>query len=207
MFRATVFLYLVVSMIAPAGVSAQTSDDSQVAVSVFNDAHVDRPTLESGLDRAAAVFRRSGIQLIWAECSQGLGKISRDCTVPSDGAHLALRILTRSLNLKSEVYGVAFLGEDGRGTQADVFFGEVANHAPTGANVSNMLGHVIAHELGHLLLGSNSHATSGIMRSRWQAAELQSLAHGALFFTPDQVKLMQARLQKGEKYVEARLGR
>ena len=115
--------------------------------------------------------------------------------------------MARSLNLKSEVYGVAFLGEDGRGTQADVFFGEVANHAPTGANVSNMLGHVIAHELGHLLLGSNSHATSGIMRSRWQAAELQSLAHGALFFTPDQVKLMQARLQKGEKYAEARLGR
>ena len=207
MFRTTVFLYLVVSIIAPAGVSAQSSGDLHVAVSVFNDAHVDRPALESGLDRAAAVFRRSGIRLIWVECSQGLGKVSRDCAVPSDGAHLALRIVARSLNLKSEVYGVAFLGEDGRGTQADVFFGEVANQESIGANVSTMLGHVIAHELGHLLLGSNSHAASGIMRSRWQAAELQSLAHGALFFTPDQVKLMQARLQKGEKYAEARLGR
>jgi hypothetical protein len=74
MFRITVFLYFVVSIIVPAGVSAQSSDDLHVAVSVFNDAHVDRAALESGLDRAAAVFRRSGIRLIWVECSQGLGQ-------------------------------------------------------------------------------------------------------------------------------------
>lgn len=141
------------------------------------------------------------------KCSQELDKLSRDCIAPSDGAHLALRIVARFLNLKSEIYGVAFLGNDGRGTQADVFFGEVANQESIGANVSTMLGHVIAHELGHLLLGSNSHAASGIMRSRWQTAELERMTHGTLFFAPDQVKLMQARLQTGEKHPEARLGR
>ena len=78
-------------------------------------------------------------------------KSGRRIAVSSDGAHLALRIVARSLNLKSEVYGVAFLGEDGRGSQADVFFGEVANQESIGANVSTMLGHVIAHELGKFI--------------------------------------------------------
>jgi hypothetical protein len=32
-----------------------------------------------------------------------------------------------------------------------------------------MLGSVMAHEIGHLLLGSHAHAISGIMRGHWSA--------------------------------------
>jgi hypothetical protein len=48
---------------------------------------------------------------------------------------------------------------------------------------SVILGHVIAHEVGHLLLGTNSHSQDGIMSAEWSGSELRRLAKGALLFT------------------------
>jgi hypothetical protein len=53
-----------------------------------------------------------------------------------------------------------------------------------------VLGHVMAHELGHLLLGSNAHAEIGIMRPRWFGQQLRAVERGALFFSPEQALLM-----------------
>jgi hypothetical protein len=36
-----------------------------------------------------------------------------------------------------------------------------------------LLGRAIAHEIGHLLLGTASHACAGLMRARWLTGELQ----------------------------------
>jgi len=48
-----------------------------------------------------------------------------------------------------------------------------------------LLGHVMAHELGHLLLGSNSHSERDLMREMWWPDELRRAAIGKLFFTPE----------------------
>jgi len=45
----------------------------------------------------------------------------------------------------------------------------------------SLWGHVAAHETGHLLLGTNSHAPRGIMRAIWQGEELVSAAKGYFF--------------------------
>jgi hypothetical protein len=39
--------------------------------------------------------------------------------------------------------------------------------------LSQILGSVIARELGHLLLGANSHSRSGLMRAVWSREELR----------------------------------
>ena len=39
------------------------------------------------------------------------------------------------------------------------------------ASVERALGHVIAHELGHLLIGVNSHSNEGLMRPGWNPGE------------------------------------
>ena len=51
-----------------------------------------------------------------------------------------------------------------------------------------ILGCVIAHELGHLLLGSNSHSDEGIMQPRWDPNQVRQLMMGTLLFTPEQSK-------------------
>ena len=41
-----------------------------------------------------------------------------------------------------------------------------------GMDEGELLGRVIAHEIAHLLLGTNSHSDRGLMRGGWKASEL-----------------------------------
>jgi hypothetical protein len=46
-----------------------------------------------------------------------------------------------------------------------------------------ILGHAMAHELGHLLLGTNSHSSDGLMRAQWNRGDLAEAARGNLLFS------------------------
>ena len=49
-----------------------------------------------------------------------------------------------------------------------------------------VLAHVIAHEIGHVLLRTHSHAKSGLMSSQWNDQEYNRLANGVLLFSRDE---------------------
>jgi len=56
-----------------------------------------------------------------------------------------------------------------------------------------ILGIAAAHEIGPLLLGSNSHSPLGLMRARGSRQDLQNGARtGNLLFTPKQAEAMRA---------------
>ena len=57
------------------------------------------------------------------------------------------------------------------------------------ADVAKILGHVVAHEMGHLLLPHDSHTLRGVMRGRLSRAQWGGTANG-LAFTRDQAELM-----------------
>ena len=85
---------------------------------------------------------------------------------------------------------------NGGGPFADVFFDRFKtlrseNVRPVEAS---MLGHVMAHEIGHLLLGSNAHSRHGIMQARWKRDQLRSIATGGLLFTPEQAVEMRSKV-------------
>jgi hypothetical protein len=91
--------------------------------------------------------------------------------------------------------GISFLSEDG-GCQADLFFEEMEGlREKANANLPDIFGHVAAHELGHLLLGTNSHSPRGIMRAVWGPDELLSVGQRALFFSEKQAEQMRQRLR------------
>src|SRR5205085_3700256 len=80
---------------------------------------------------------------------------------------------------------------------SDVFYATAYRLSESGRlNLGEVLGHVVAHELGHLLLGSNAHSSLGIMRPHWSAEELQSLRMGKLLFTREQSQLMKEKIHK-----------
>ncbi len=118
-----------------------------------------------------------------------------DCARFKWPTHLAVRIVPQSASSTHEVLGVAFLSAEGTGCYSDVFYDRATElHTDWKIGLSDLLGDVMAHELGHLLLGSNSHSPTGIMRAHWQGEELHRLSRGNLWFTDEQADRMRAKL-------------
>ena len=120
-----------------------------------------------------------------------------DCASFEWPTRLAVRIVPRSAHATSEVFGVAFLSAEGTGCYSDIFYDRATKlHADWNVGLSDLLGNVMAHELGHLLLGSNSHSRAGIMRAHWQGEELNLLSRGNLWFTREQGEQMRGKLNR-----------
>lgn len=62
------------------------------------------------------------------------------------------------------------------------------------ASVPDILGCIIAHELGHILLGPNSHSVSELMRPYWDITELQEAAQHFLLFDAKQAAQLRAEI-------------
>ena len=59
-----------------------------------------------------------------------------------------------------------------------------------------MIGHVMAHEMGHLFLGRGSHSGKGIMRFPSHKADLERASRGGLLFTSREAKRIRAEILK-----------
>jgi len=85
---------------------------------------------------------------------------------------------------------------------ANVFMNRVTEQAAIGElSVGRMLGHAIAHEIGHLLLGDNSHFPGGIMAAPWTKQDLWHMSKGDLLFTHQEVTRIQTEVRRRSRSV------
>jgi hypothetical protein len=95
------------------------------------------------------------------------------------------------------IFGVAFLSAGGTGAYSDIFYDSVVKLDRDGRlGLARALGHVMAHEVGHLLLGLNAHSHRDIMSPSWHEDELRLASMGALLFSEEQARLMRERLAR-----------
>jgi hypothetical protein len=133
-------------------------------------------------------FDRSRIAQLPA-CQEALG--TTDCSVKiltaNDAAHFSSH---------HEALGQALeCSSDHVGCSAYIFYGDVLSLAGEGdAAEYQLLGDALAHEIGHLLLGPNSHTPTGIMPGKWNEQDLQTIARAYLVFTPAQSKRIRDEL-------------
>ena len=170
-----------------------------VTVSVHNDAGIPLAVLLQAESEASRLFRPSGLELRWLNCSppQLFKQNPSECATADFPRHLQLRIAKHSLNLNEFAMGISYLSADGTGCYANLFYDRaqlIHETSPSHVSVATILGHGIAHELGHLLLGTNSHSPFGIMRARWQPADLASASQGRLLFSSLESQEMRNKL-------------
>jgi hypothetical protein len=174
--------------------SLSLANNPQVVVSVYNQAQVSERMILGAEREAHRLFGQASIQVTWVNCSAQRKVAGCRGTMPSTG--LVMQIVPRALTLADSAFGVAFLGADGSGRYADVFFDSVRRlrAEQTDTSEAEVLGCVMAHEIGHLLLGSNAHSSTGIMQPGWSGPELRNLAMGRLIFTRDQDREIHRRV-------------
>jgi hypothetical protein len=170
-------------------------EQQPVVIEVFNDARVRFSVLAAAEKEVGRIFQRAGVAVSLVNCGGGTASNARSCAEQLGPLHLSLRVRSRSLRAADDVFGVAFLGEDGTGVCSDVFLSPAQElHAERNLGLADVLGHVMAHEMGHLLLGLHAHSPMGIMRARWEGAELRKLGAGNLLFTQEQSRLMRMKV-------------
>lgn len=193
---------LALSFLAPSclaqNVPATNTVKMEVQVSVYNDAAVPRGILAAAEVQVRRIFRHAGVEILWRNCSER-AEIVLPAGCHAIGAnYLVLKILPHAMGAqvrdRNDVLGTATLDEQGVGYYGYAFYDRIQQLAEARRLASALLGHVLAHEIGHLLLQSNSHSISGIMSERWAAGELRRISEGSMFFMPEESKIMQKRL-------------
>lgn len=176
----------------------------RLQVSLFNDARLDPATLADAEARASAIFSEAGIAVDWLACAPAdPADFAPHRTACSDLAwpsHLSVRIRPRALSVSADTYGQAFVDPSGEGLYSNVYFQNLARSSRH-PNLSDgdLLGCVLAHELGHLLLGTNSHSASGLMQPRWDSSALRAAALSSLLFTGGQSSTLRSRLSRDSR--------
>jgi len=166
-----------------------------VTIHVYNYAGVPEKTLAKAKHESGRIFRNSGLTVLWQDhaLSAADRRHPHHSTDSWDGTHFVLRLLTQSregssMNAMGEALSLVEI--------ANVFMNRVTEQAAIGElSVSRMLGHAIAHEIGHLLLGNNSHFPGGIMAAPWTKQDLWHMSKGGLLFTPQEVTRIQQEVR------------
>ena len=156
----------------------ETRNTLTVSAHVTDYANLSPKQLATAETQATAAFRAAGLDLVWS-----LAPFAPPASPAPDSRSTHVRVVIvpremaekkcRAEGLAAGVMGVAISGAtEARGRIAYIFYDRIERVALSlRTPVQRGLGHVLAHEIGHLLIGANSHADQGLMRPNWDPRE------------------------------------
>jgi hypothetical protein len=170
--------------------------NAEMTISVHDYADVPPLRLAAAEANARRIFGLAGVKTVWVSCSPKLEESEPADCFTVDATHLMVKILsgktTAHVRDRDDVLGNALLADNGVGYYAYAFLGHIEMlEQHLGFPV---LGYVLAHEIGHLLFGSNSHSVNGIMSPHWNGPELRRISEGNLLFLPDESRVLRKRV-------------
>jgi hypothetical protein len=176
--------------------------DATITILVYNYAGLPGEVKTQAEKEAERIYQHAGISIGWLDCplSPEQAALYPACQVLPGPAKLTLRILSQSmaerLRQDQDSFGFALYPEDGSfATVANVFSHDAEELARRrGLSHGVMLGYLMAHELGHLILGVRSHSAIGIMHVPWKK-ELEIIAQGSMLFTSWEAEWMRTKIQ------------
>jgi hypothetical protein len=176
---------------------AQAADKSkpEVLVRVLDGSAVSQQTLLRAQDTATDILAAAGVRLRWTSASRptATGSVQTidlrfSDTIPADylpGALAAAHPFAQS------------------GLRITVFTDRVARLLPPAQTKwsGRVLGHVLAHEIGHMLLGHDSHSTNGLMKALWSEKDFEVMKSQNLPFTPEHASLIRSNADRARSRV------
>jgi len=142
-------------------------------VTVYDYAHVGEHDIADAERVVDRIYRRAGVAIEWLNACDAAGAIG-----------LQLNILPKAMTVRTTVTEAA-MGFALAGTRTAIVLYDRISQLAMSERVGSrtLLACVIAHELGHLLLGPNAHTPSGIMQPHFDP---RIPCPGSLSFSPDQ---------------------
>jgi len=201
-----VFILLQAALVT-SSVAAAGTKRTAVVVRAYDAFRVSVLDWNVAMAGAATILDHAGIRIEWVPCSSYRAGDATSgpirCTLPTARDELTLRIVTGAMQGPADVMllGDSMLDQSMRsGTLATIYLEPVERLARAASvTTGTVMARAIAHELGHLLLGTNTHSAHGLMRPVWTAEELtRNEAADWSFPREDGEKMRRALARRGD---------
>ena len=176
---------------------------TNLLVHVRNLAKVPDGILGPAKTTASWIFRQAGIQVLWVDCATPNAERLPSCasTVGCLVSHITIvpASMAERFHLSPEKLGVSV-----QPNRAFAFYNRIEGITSSTGDFykPRVLGNVIAHELGHLLLPGEGHSQTGIMSETLIFKEIETPSVIALLFTSAQAERMRARLPRETEHLK-----
>jgi hypothetical protein len=175
---------------------AKAISEQPLTIRIYNLADAPSRTLNDAMRNAARILAAADVAAIWQQGSADAPEahtidLSRPAAWKSRANGIRDHIVVGIFRGVPAGYFPGTFGyalPDARiGVNATIFYDRIEQlNEPGMIDLATVLGRVMAHEIGHLLLGSTEHCPTGIMKGSWSKADLQNLAPGSAEFTVPQ---------------------
>ena len=171
--------------------------DLKITLRVYDYAGLESKLLSRALDEAKMIVADAGVVVARVICTQD--DSAAGCKQAPDALNIALRIVPKPV--PGNDYGTLGYAAGQYITANYSRVNELADRS--GVVLDRILGCVMAHELGHVLLGPNSHSATGIMAARLTEKELGQVRALFIGFLPFQKERIRAYVLSQTRNLEA----
>jgi hypothetical protein len=150
------------------------------------------------LKSASDILAGADVKVDWRDCSPRAARPHPACQESPKAGELVVRLVRLPDSGGTRALGEAFIDSvTGQGVLATVFIDRIEQFAAQAkADAVTIVGRVLAHEIGHLLLGTTSHAAAGLMRESWSTKDLaENRRQDWLFSRLELDRLRQSRMR------------
>jgi hypothetical protein len=192
----------VVAAVLAVAAPARAESPFALTVRVYDAAGLGVHQINAALQEAAPILRDTGIEVTFRRCGVAVaatnGPVDR-CDDTLKPHEVVVRIIDApkaSADLDPLAFGLTYVVADtNQGWLATVFADRVATTAArVRLDPGTLTGLVLAHEVGHLLLGQNYHGDAGVMRAQWPDQLLAGSVREAWRFSSTEAAVIQRRL-------------
>jgi len=202
------FSFLLSAAIATstAWATAQTAtsllaEPAKMHVRVYDYVPLPSKVLAKAEGQVEMIFRQAGVEVTWENSAppKDASKGKPVSSHPADSAGIDLRIVghfeSTTRVLRYDAMGFAVPPDT-----VTISLEWADKLASLGiAEEYQVLGTAMAHEIGHLFLGANSHSPVGIMRAGRKEQDLLEASQARLSFTPDQSRRIRTEVRQRQE--------
>jgi hypothetical protein len=195
-------------LVVTTGIALRAETPAVLTVRLYNTSAVPMAEVNAARREAEPILRATGLDVVFRPCGRSAtADTSVDpCSDPLKPSEAVVRIIQApafNTTLHAEAYGVTYVARDtDRGWLATVFSDRILDAATrVGLDPGTLLGRVMAHEIGHLLLGGGYHGDAGVMRAEWPDV-LLTRTPGEWRFSAAEVARMHRVLTPGHDFAD-----